>query len=61
MNKIAGSMIEAWAFEVFAGIRDNDFQLGSGFRICFYHIPVGFFDFYSMGLPLPFSPCRLVQ
>ena len=24
INKIAGPMIEAWAFEVFAGIRDND-------------------------------------
>lgn len=23
INKIAGPMIEAWAFEVFAGIRDN--------------------------------------
>ena len=24
INKLAGPLIEAWAFEVFAGIRDND-------------------------------------
>ena len=24
LHKIAGPLIEAWAFEVFAGIRDND-------------------------------------
>lgn len=26
INKIAGPMIEAWACEVFAGVRDNDFN-----------------------------------
>ena len=29
INKIAGPMIEAWAFEVFAGIRDNENNLYS--------------------------------
>ena len=36
INKIAGPMIEAWAFEVFAGIRDDSNNIYSLINLIYH-------------------------